>query len=395
VNALRVAIVGGGIGGCAAALALLRAGHKVDIYEQVPVKGEVGAGLQLSPNATRVLIAYGIRDELEKVVVRPSMAEVRRWDDGRLLSHEDIGLAMERDFGSPYYHVHRADLLRILSEAIPDQCMHSAKRCIGIAQDDEAARVSFDDGTAATADIVVGADGVHSQVRRELFGPDAPRFSGNVAFRGLVPSDRIAHLGIKKTATNWMGPGGHLVHYYVSSGRFLNFVAVSEQQNWDRESWTDPAEIEDALACFENWHPQVRSIIRSVDTIFKWALFDRDPFPEWSRGRVTLLGDACHPMLPFMGQGAAQAIEDSAVLALCVQRTAELGIAGALKRYEELRRPRTSELQALSRRNAKTFHLHDGPNQEKRDARMAPRAQSPVNPTRRMLFSYDAHKALD
>jgi len=399
MDSLKVAIVGGGIGGCAAGLALLRAGHTVDIYEQVPAKAEVGAGLQMTPNATRVLISYGVRDALEQVAVRPFMSEVRRWKDGRVLSREELGPAMERDFGSPYYHVHRADLLRILSEAIPKERIHLGKRCIGISQEATSVRVSFDDGSVVSADAVVGADGIHSRVRHELFGKEAPRFSGLVAFRGLVPRNRIAHLGIEEKATNWLGPGRHLVHYYVSGGRLLNFVAVSEQESWQRESWTDPAEIEDVLACFEAWHPQIHAIIRSVDTIFKWALFDRDTLAEWSRGCVTLLGDACHPMLPFMAQGAAQAIEDSAVLAICLQRASELGVPAALKRYENLRRPRTAEVHALSRRNAEIFHLHDGPDQKQRDEQMAARSGgrdvASVNPTRRMLFSYDALRALD
>ena len=394
MSSLRVAVIGGGIGGCSAALALQRAGCIVDVYEQVPVKSEVGAGIQISPNASRLLNVYGLGQQLEAIAVRPSMTEARRWDDGRILSREQLGPAMERDFGAPYYHVHRADLLNIISGAIPQHRLHMGRRCIGLAQHDGRVEVMFEGGSTVEADVVVGADGIHSAVRRELFGAEQPRFSGNVAYRGVVPVERIADLGIERKSTNWMGPGGHFVHYFVSGGRYLNFVAVIEQAAWQRESWNDRGDVAEALQCYEGWHPQLHAILRAVDDIYKWALFDRNPLPSWTLGRATLLGDACHPMLPYMAQGAAQAIEDGAVLAACLSRVPDLSVEDALKRYEAIRKPRTSEIQALARRNAETFHLRDGPEQQARDGRMAAHAGgrdvAAVSPARSMIFAHDA-----
>jgi salicylate hydroxylase len=228
----------------------------------------------------------------------------------------------------------------------------------------------FANGAVVEADVLVGADGIHSTVRRALFGPDQPRFTGCVAYRGLVPADRLRELGLEVTAQVWMGPGQHFVHYFVSQRRLVNFVAITEQDTWTGESWTDRGVLAEALAAFEDWHPQVRAILGSVDETFVWALFDRPPLARWSVGRVTLLGDACHPMVPFMAQGAAQAIEDGATLTACLARVGQ-DIPTALQRYEQLRLPRTSRLQALSTANKSRFHLPDGPEQRERDRQMA------------------------
>ena len=220
----------------------------------------------------------------------------------------------------------------------------------------------------AEIDVLVGADGIHSLVRRLLFGPESPRFTGCVAYRGLVPAERLRELELEVSAQVWMGPGAHFVHYFVSGRRLVNFVAITERETWTRESWTDRGEVADALAAFAGWHPQVRAIIGAVDETFVWALFDRTPLQRWSAGRVTLLGDACHAMLPFMAQGAAQAIEDGATLAACL---ADAEPVAALRRYEQLRVPRATRIQAGSTENKTRFHLPDGPAQEERDARMA------------------------
>lgn len=390
MSSLKVTVVGGGIGGAAAALALLQAGCDVHVYEQVSNKTEVGAGLQLSPNATRLLHRYGLADALRRVAVKPSHVEIRRWDDGRILGREELGDAVEDAYGAPYYHFHRADLLSILTAALPAERIHGGRRCVEVVQTKGAARTIFDDGSVIDSDVAVGADGIHSVVRKVLFGDERPRFSGNVAYRGLAPAVRLAHLNLAHVATNWMGPGGHFVHYFVSGGRFLNFVAVSEQGSWDRESWNDRGNIEDAKRCYAGWHPQIHDILGAVDETFKWALFDRTPLSSWSIGRVTLLGDACHPMLPYMAQGAAQSIEDGATLAVCLTGIAPSEVEQALVAYETWRKPRTAAIQLAARGNSTTFHLADGIEQQKRDAQME--AWAGLSPRRAAIFGYDAEQ---
>src|SRR5512145_2411437 len=315
---LSVAVIGGGIGGLAAALALRAAGIDAQAFEQAPVLAEVGAGIQISPNASRLLRRLGLADALEQRGVRPVAVHQRRWQDARTLQRAPLGDAVEAAFGAPYYHFHRADLLEALAGALPPGAIHLAHRLTGFVDHGDRVEAAFDNGARAVADALVGADGIHSTVRAALFGPERPRFTGCIAYRGLVPAERLAHLGLEIVSSNWMGPGGHFVHYFVAGRRLVNFVAVNERETWTRESWTDRGQVADALAAFDGWHPQVRAIIGAVDETFIWALFDRLPLERWSVGRVTLLGDACHAMLPFMAQGAAQAIEDGATLAACL-----------------------------------------------------------------------------
>jgi salicylate hydroxylase len=246
---------------------------------------------------------------------------------------------------------------------------------------------TFANGRRSAADLLVGADGIHSTVRTLLFGAEAPEFAGCVAYRGLVPAGRVADLGLERGNQSWLGPGGHLVHYFVSGGRLLNFVGWTEHDSWNREDWTDRATLERALAAFADWHPQVRRIISEAGTCFIWALFDRDPLPRWSSGRVTLLGDACHPMYPFMAQGAAQAIEDGACLAALLAQGGDP--VETLRRYEQMRLPRVTRLQQMSRANKHRYHMPDGPEQEARDAAMvANRERAPE--TMQWLFGFDA-----
>ena len=316
---ISLAIVGAGIGGLAAALSLLKVGVDVHVYEQAGALTEVGAGIQISPNASRILHGVGIGDALAEAGVKPVSFHQRRWDDGRTLLRTPIAGAMEAAFGFPYYHMHRADVLAALARALPAERLHLGRRFTSLVDYGDCAEAEFENGRRIRVDALVGADGIHSVVRSVLFGAESPRFTGCVAYRGLIPAERLAHLNLEVSALVWMGPGKHFVHYFVRGRRLLNFVAIIEKDVWTRESWTDRGEVADALAAFEGWHPQVRAILGAVDETFIWALFDRQPMARWSIGRVTLLGDACHAMLPFMAQGAAQAIEDGATLATCLE----------------------------------------------------------------------------
>jgi salicylate hydroxylase len=367
---LSVAVIGGGIGGLAAALSLLRAGLDAHVYEQAAALGEIGAGIQISPNGSRLLHRLGLAEALARKGVRPVAVHQRRWDDGRTLQRAPLGEVVEQTFGAPYYHFHRADLLEALAGVLPPERVHLRHRLVEARDDGRHVEMRFENGARITADVLVGADGIHSRVRQILFGPEKPRFTGCIAYRGLVPAERLAHLGLEVTSNNWMGPAGHFVHYYVAGGRLMNFVAVREQDAWTRESWIDRGEVADALRLFEGWHPRVRAIIGAVDETFKWGLFDRAPLERWSVGRMTLLGDSCHAMLPFMAQGAVQSIEDGAALAACLSQAGN-DVPAALARYESLRKARATRLQEMSRLNKTRFHLPDGPEQEKRDAQLA------------------------
>jgi salicylate hydroxylase len=366
---LSVGVVGGGIGGLSAALSLLAAGLDVHVYEQAHELGEVGAGIQISPNASRILHRLGLGERLEALGVRPLARHQRRWDDGRTLLRTPLSGTVERAFGFPYYHLHRADLLSALAHAVAPERVHVGHRLAGLADRGDRVEAWFENGTRIEVDALVGADGIHSTVRSFLCGPESPRFTGCIVYRGLVPAERLRSFGLDRSSQTWMGPGRHFVHYFVRSGSLLNFVGAVEQDAWQRESWSERGEVADALAAFAGFHPQVGAILGAADETFVWGLFDRPPLERWSAGRVTLLGDACHPMLPFMAQGAAQAIEDGATLAECL-RLAD-GVAGALQRYERLRLPRASRIQALSSSNKTRYHLPDGSEQQARDAEMA------------------------
>jgi len=368
---LRIAVVGGGIGGLTAALSLRRAGHEVDVYEQAPELTQIGGGINMGPNAVRILRRLGLAAGLDREGVRPLFTHQRRWQDGRTLQRAPLNPQCEELYGAPHITIHRADLLDVIASGFPAERIHLGHRLIGLGDKGNSPEVWFENGARITPDILIGADGINSAVRAALFGQEAPVFAGCVAYRGLVPTERIADLELEIGSQSWVGPGAHFVHYFVSRGRLLNFVGWTEHDEWNREDWTDRATVARALAAFEGWHPQVRRIIAAADTCFIWALFDRNPLPRWSVGRMTLLGDACHPMYPFMGQGAAQAIEDGAALTACLVAGRNANPAESLRRYERLRLPRVTRLQDMSRANKTRFHMRDGPAQEARDAEWA------------------------
>jgi salicylate hydroxylase len=349
----KIIIIGGGIGGLTAALALLRQGFEVEVYEQSNELKEVGAGVQIGANGTRVLHALGLRQPLERSQVVPSGKEARLWNTGQSWKTLDLGaIAVER-YGSPHIMMHRGDLHGVLVDAIqgikPD-VVELGQRCIELAQDREGVEVRFESGRIAHGALVIGADGIHSKVREALFGQDAAQFTGCVAWRGLVPMHRLPRHLARNTATSWLGPAGHVLHYPVRRGELLNFISFVERTDWKLESWTVAGTIEELDNDFRGWHSDLHEIIRNIDVPYKWALWVRAPMERWSLGRVTLLGDACHPTLPFLGQGAVMALEDAYVLAGCLKKYAP-DHATALARYENARSERTA---AVVRASAET-----------------------------------------
>ena len=388
----KVAVIGGGIGGLAAALALIRRGIGVDVYEQASELKELGAGVQISSNGTRVLYALGLGEAVERRGVIVSGKEIRLWSTGETWKLFDLGAISVERYGFPYVMFHRGDLHAILLDAIrrerPD-AVHLGHRCVGLAQDDKGVTIQFENGDAVTAPVVIGADGVQSRVRAALFGADRPEFTGIVAWRGLVPRERVP-AGIKmNVGTNWVGPGGHVVHYPVRGGELLNFVGLLERDDWRVESWTVQGTKDEFANDFRGWHPDIHACIRSVDIPYKWALFARPPMPAWTRGRVTLMGDACHSMLPMMAQGAVMALEDGLVLARCVEK---YGVdPSALQHYEAARRARANRCVEAAIENTKRFHNPEMAHAEGAEAYVTREWQEDkVKARYEWLFTYDA-----
>jgi salicylate hydroxylase len=363
----KIAIVGGGIGGLATAAFLHRAGLRSTVFEQASELREVGAGVVVAPNAARLLRRLDVLDGLLERAVQLEVGwEFRRWQDGTVLSAENLSAACERLYGEQTYTAHRADLLDVIGSAVPDGTVRLGQRCVELRALGSRPTLRFDDGEVVEADVVIGADGIHSVARSALAEASPATYSGLCAFRALVPAERAPSFARRPAQTLWIGPGHHLVHYPVSRGRLVNLVAFAPAGDYAIESWTATATVEEFLAEFEGWDPRLLDLIRAAGTPGRWALLDRAPLPRWSVGRVTLLGDAAHPMFPFFAQGAAQAIEDAAVLAGCLVEDLAAP-ARALRRYETLRLTRTSRLQEVSHARAFVNHLPDGPEQEARD----------------------------
>lgn len=340
----KVAIIGGGIGGLTCALALLKRGIDVEVYEQSNVLKEAGAGVQIGSNGTRVLFALGLRDALASVQVNPTRREIRHWKTGETWNWFELGATSVERYGTPHVMLHRGDLLAILVDAVrrekPD-AITLGKKCAAVTQTAAQAEVRFEDGGIARASCVIGADGIHSRVRALLFGPGHAEFTGCVAWRGLVPMEILPPHIARMVGTNWLGPYGHVLHYPVRRGELMNFISIVEREDWQVESWTIEGTRGELANDFRGWHADVHTLIENLDTPYKWALFVRGPMERWSQGRVTLLGDACHPTLPFLGQGAVMAIEDSYVVAACLAKYFR-DPAQALSRYEDIRRERTA-----------------------------------------------------
>lgn len=383
----RIAVLGGGIGGLAAAAFLHRAGLHATVFEQASALGEVGAGLVISPNAVRLIRRLGHLDSLlEEAVPLEVGWEFRRWENGEVLSAEQLTSRCEDLYGERTYVAHRADLLRALTAAMPKEWLRLGKRCIDVTQHSAGAELKFDDGTASSADVVIGADGVHSVVRGTIAQAEPPEYSGMCAYRAIVPAEAAPEFARRPAQTLWIGPDHHLVHYPISGGKAVNLVAFAPTGDFTAESWSTRATIEEFLAEFAGWDPRLTHLIRAAGIPGRWALLDRAPLKQWSHGRITLLGDAAHPMFPFFAQGAAQAIEDAAVLAQCLTADPDHP-ASALKAYEQLRIERTTKIQQLSHARKDINHLPDGPAQQERDAALA---QGDPLAKNGWLYGYDA-----
>ena len=346
-----IAIVGAGMGGLAAAATLLRIGMKVDVYEQAGQFARVGAGIQMMPNSMKVLRGIGVEATVRETSFKPYSHLNREWDTGRVLRE----LPMPEDlFGAPYLCMHRADLTAALAGAVPAEIIHFNRKLVGLKEVPGGVRLAFAYGSRTTADAVVGADGVHSLVRELVVGQDEPIHKGRIAYRAVFPSSRLNGRDLGPSRTKWWGVDRHIVIYYTTATKSeIYFVtSVPEPAEWlTPESWSAKGDVKEVRAAYEGFHPDVRAVLDACPDCHKWAILERETLPKWSDGRVVLLGDACHPMTPYMAQGAATAIEDAAVLARCIEAVDGDDLEGAFRCYEATRKPRTSRIQAISSAN--------------------------------------------
>ena len=353
---MKVLIAGGGIGGLTAALALLKRGFDVEVYEQASALKEVGAGLQLSANGNRALYELGVGDALRQLSCEATGKEIRLWNSGETWKLFDLGAVSVENYGYPYFTVYRPDLLAVLADAVralKADAIRLGAKSIGFEQDADGVSLRLE-GSSARGDALIGADGMHSNIRQTLFGADRPEFTGLMAWRGVIPMARLPGRMRRMVGTNWVGPGGHIVHYPLHAGALMNFVGVKERADWQVESWSVRGTVDECLADFRGWNEDLEMMIRAIDEPYKWALMHRAPLDRWSVGRVSLLGDACHSTLPFLAQGAVMAIEDGFILARALAAHAD--VAQALTRYEAARRERTRRIVEGAAANTKRFH---------------------------------------
>lgn len=384
VEQLKIAVVGGGIGGLAAANVMVQHGHDVHVFEQASRLGEVGAGVLITPNSVRLLARMGLREQFERLGGRIQEGSSYRRMDGSVVGPIKIG-----DTSGEYgvFGMHRADLLGMLADQLPASAVHAGHRCVGFEQTADAARLDFENGERFEADVVVAADGIHSRLRQEVVDPTPPVFSGMLAYRGLVPADRLpgwrndVHLV-------WMGEGKHFMVFPVRGGELLNFVGFIPSEHPAEESWSGRGDVNVLAQSFAGWDPLVTQLIDQVEDPFWWGLFDREPLDRWTSGRLALLGDAAHAMLPHLGQGANQAIEDGVALSALLTQADTASVSETLVRYESVRRPRAVKVQLGARNNGRRY---DSQYEDlaQRDAEIADAATF-----RSWLYDYDVEKEL-
>ena len=380
---LRAAIVGGGIGGLSAANALRRRGIEVTVFEQARALGEVGAGVFIYPNSLRQLERMGFGNGLAAVG-----AKVGRGSEYCRMDGTVVGPILTTDSSrwNGMYGMHRADLLNVLAEALPASSIRTDHRCIGIEQDEAVARLHFANGASLEADVVIAADGIQSVLQRHVVTPLPPEYSGVRAYRGLLARDRLRDWR-DRTHQVWMGDGKHFMVFPVRSGTLLNYVGFVPTETETVESWSAPGDRDELAASFQGWDPWVTALLQKVETCFWWGLYDRRPLASWTNGRLALLGDAAHAMLPHLGQGANQAIEDGVALAVLLENCGHAEVPAMLKRYEQLRRVRTDVVQAEARQNGLRYDSRYA-NLEQRDREIKNAAEF-----RKWLYDYDVEKA--
>ena len=383
----RVLIAGAGIGGLAAASSLMKAGHKVEIYEQAPQLAEIGAGIQVSANAMHVLRYLGLEEAIARVGVQPGAYVFRLHDTGEEIQRFSLSEEHERMHGAPYRQLHRADLHEILAvraRAADPGVVRLNHKAMGFTESADGVELHFADGTSARGDLLIGADGLKSVVRKQFLGDAPATYTGDAAWRLLVPTERLPADLLERVMSVFMGPEGHVVSYYLRAGSLLNFVGCVETDQVSDESWTQKLPWDEFKAQFKGWHPAIQTIIDAADKdqCYRWSLFNRPPIRNWSTGRVTLLGDAAHPTLPYLAQGAVMAIEDGAVLTRALAMTNS--IPEALQLYQRNRVDRTARIVLQSSANRELFHL---PSVAEIRARFAKRDEGEER--NRWLYSYN------
>ncbi len=348
---LSIAVVGAGMGGLAVAATLRRVGIDVQVYEQASRFGRIGAGIQMMPNSMKVLRGIGVEERLRGIAFAPYSHLNRDGTTGEITRELPMPESL---YGAPYLCMHRADLHDALASVLPGDIIHLNKKLVGLDQKCGQVTLSFADGTTATADAVIGADGVHSIVRDIIVGPDAPLHKGRIAYRAVFPASLMGGFDIGRSRTKWWGTDRHIVIYYTTKAKSeVYFVtSVPEDASWmTKESWSAKGDVKELRAAYDGFHADVRKVLEACPDCHKWAILEREPLSRWSDGRVVLLGDSAHPMTPYMAQGAATSIEDAAILARCLAAVDGDDIEGAFRRYEAHRKPRTSVVQAISSAN--------------------------------------------
>ncbi len=386
-RARRIAIVGAGLGGLAAAIALRRQGFEVHIYEQAPELAEFGAGINISPNSVKFFHAVDLADKLHAISSEPVGLTWRDWDSGKIHNCLPFG-DFEKRYGAKYYVVHRSDLHRLLSEAVPQSSIQLGKRCTAVEDRNGSVGLSFKDGTSAEADVVVGCDGIRSAVRACMFGGEGPRYAGTMCWRALAPSSALPKDYHDRYVNQWSGDGGFVVSYYVRQGEFINFVCVRQQPGWTEQSWSVPSSVHEMLAAFPLAGDKLRRMMREATSCSKWGQFTSEYAPQWTKGRATLLGDSAHAMLATFGQGANMAFEDSYVLAQWLRASGDDPDA-ALAGYETVRKPRATRVQQLSRTEVHFKKQHSNWDRLRREAVFLTRHGSTTGGVYRWIFGYD------